>query len=59
MTGAIADVHSNIQDIEVRTGDSQAKVDVTLDIVDLEHLEKIVSSLRKIEGVYQVERVMH
>jgi hypothetical protein len=27
--------------------------------VDLEHLEKIVSSLRKIEGVYQVERVMH
>ena len=59
MTGAIADVHSNIQDIEVRTGDSQATIDVTLDIVDLEHLEKIVSSLRKIEGVYQVERVMH
>jgi GTP pyrophosphokinase len=59
VTGAIADVHSNIQDIEVRTGDSQANIDVTLDIVDLEHLEKIVSSLRKIEGVYQVERVMH
>jgi GTP pyrophosphokinase len=59
VTGAIADVHSNIQDIEVRTGDSQAHIDVTLDIVDLEHLEKIVSSLRKIEGVYQVERVMH
>jgi GTP pyrophosphokinase len=59
VTGAIADVHSNIEGIEVRTGDSQAKIDVTLDIVDLEHLEKIVSSLRKIEGVYQVERVMH
>jgi GTP pyrophosphokinase len=59
VTGAIADVHSNIQNIEVRTGDSQANIDVTLDIVDLEHLEKIVSSLRKIEGVYQVERVMH
>jgi GTP pyrophosphokinase len=59
VTGAIADVHSNIEDIEVRTGDSQANIDVTLDIVDLEHLEKIVSSLRKIEGVYQVERVMH
>jgi GTP pyrophosphokinase len=59
VTGAIADVHSNIEDIEVRTGDSQAHIDVTLDIVDLEHLEKIVSSLRKIEGVYQVERVMH
>jgi len=59
VTGAIADVHSNIQDIEVRTADTQAHIDVTLDIVDLEHLEKIVSSLRKVEGVYQVERVMH
>jgi len=59
VTGAIADVHSNIQDIEVRMGDSQANIDVTFDIVDLEHLEKVVSSLRKIEGVYQVERVMH
>jgi GTP pyrophosphokinase len=59
VTGAIADVHSNIQDIEVHTDNSQAHIDVTLDIVDLEHLEKIVSSLRKIEGVYQVERVAH
>jgi len=59
VTGAIADVHSNIQEIEVRTRDSQANIEVTLDIVDVEHLEKIVSSLRKIEGVYQVERVMH
>ncbi len=59
VTGAIADVHSNIQDIEVRTADSQAHIDVTLDIVDLEHLEKIVASLRKVEGVYQVERMAH
>jgi GTP pyrophosphokinase len=59
VTGAIADVHSNIQDIEVRTSDRQANIDVTLDIVDLEHLEKIVSSLRRVEGVYQVERVTH
>ena len=59
VTGAIADVHSNIQDIEVHTDNSQAHIDVTLDIVDLEHLEKIVSSLRKVEGVYQVERVAH
>jgi GTP pyrophosphokinase len=59
VTAAISDVHSNIQNIEARTGDSQANIDVTVDIVDLEHLEKIISSLRKIEGVYQVERVMH
>jgi len=58
VTATISGVHSNIQNIEARTGNNQANIDVTVDIVDLEHLEKIVSSLRKIEGVYQVERVM-
>ncbi len=58
VTSVISGVHSNIQNIEARTGDNQALIDVTLDIVDVEHLEKIVSSLRKIDGVYQVERVM-
>lgn len=59
VTSVISAVHSNIQNIEARTGDNQALIDVTLDIVDMQHLEKIVSSLRKIEGVYQVDRVMH
>lgn len=58
VTSAISDVHSNIQNIEARTGDNQALIDVTLDIVDMQHLETIVSSLKKIEGVFQVERVM-
>jgi GTP pyrophosphokinase len=58
VTSAISGVHSNIQNIEARTGDNQASIDVTVDIVDLKHLEKIVSSLKRIEGVYQVERVL-
>jgi GTP pyrophosphokinase len=57
VTSAIAGVHSNIQNIEARTGDNRANIDVTVDIVDLEHLEKVVSALRKIEGVFEVERV--
>jgi len=57
VTSVIANVHSNIQSFEARTTDSRATIDITVDIVDVEHLEKIVSSLRKIEGVYQVERV--
>ncbi|HVA01795.1 MAG TPA: bifunctional (p)ppGpp synthetase/guanosine-3',5'-bis(diphosphate) 3'-pyrophosphohydrolase [Terriglobia bacterium] len=57
VTAAISSDHSNIQNIEARTGDEQASIEVTVDIVDKEHLEKIVASLRKIEGVYQVERV--
>jgi len=58
VTSVISGVHSNIQNIEARTGDNQASIDVTVDIVDLKHLEKIVSSLKRIEGVYQVERVL-
>ncbi|MBZ5669997.1 MAG: bifunctional (p)ppGpp synthetase/guanosine-3',5'-bis(diphosphate) 3'-pyrophosphohydrolase [Acidobacteriia bacterium] len=58
VTSAIAGVHSNIQNIGARTGDNRANIDVTVDIVDLEHLEKIISSLRKIEGVFEVQRVI-
>ena len=58
VTSAISGVHSNIQNIEARTGDDRALIDVTLDIVDVHHLDKIISSLRKIEGVYEVQRVM-
>ncbi len=57
VTTAIAGVHSNIQNIEARTGENRANITVTVDIVDVEHMEKIISSLRKIEGVYHVERV--
>jgi guanosine-3',5'-bis(diphosphate) 3'-pyrophosphohydrolase len=59
VTAAISDVHSNIQNIEAHTRDSRATIDVTLDIVDVQHLEKIISSLHKIEGVIEVDRVMH
>jgi len=58
VTSAISDVRSNIQNIEARTGDNKASIEVTLDIVDLHHLEQIVSSLKKINGVFEVERVM-
>jgi GTP pyrophosphokinase len=57
VTAAIAGVHSNIQNIEARTGENRANIDIIVDIVDVEHMEKIISSLKKIEGVYQVERV--
>ena len=59
ITAAISGLQCNIQNIEARTGDSQASIDVTVDIVDVAQLEKVVSSLRKVGGVFQVERVMH
>ena len=59
ITSAISDVHSNIQNIEAKTGDDRASIEVTLAIADMQHLNKVVSSLRKIDGVYQVRRVMN
>ena len=59
VTAAISGDHSNIQNIEARTGDNQASIEVTVDIVDKDHLERIMSSLRKIEGVYRIERVVN
>jgi len=56
VTAAISSDHSNIQNIEARTGDNQASIEVTVDIVDREHLDRVLSSLRRIEGVYRVER---
>jgi len=59
VTSAVSDVDSNIRYIEAKTGDDQASIDVTLSILDLQHLNRIVSSLRRIDGVYHVSRVMN
>jgi guanosine-3',5'-bis(diphosphate) 3'-pyrophosphohydrolase len=59
VTSAVSDVDSNIRYIEARTGDDLASIDVTLSILNLQHLNRIVSSLRKIDGVYHVKRVMN
>ncbi|MGO9272488.1 MAG: RelA/SpoT family protein [Terriglobia bacterium] len=57
VTAAISEGHSNIQNIAAGTEDTKASIDVVLDVADLRHLDQIVSSLRRIEGVYQIERV--
>ena len=57
VTAIISDENTNIRNIEARTGDSQATIDVVIDIDDLKHLEKIVSDLRQVPGVRDVQRV--
>ena len=57
ITGVIGDAKSNIRNIEARTSNSQAVVDIVLDITDLKHLETIVNGLRKIPGVRDVQRL--
>ena len=56
-TGVIGDAKTNIRNIEARTANSQASVEVVLDISDLKHLEQIIAGLRKIPGVHEVQRL--
>jgi GTP diphosphokinase / guanosine-3',5'-bis(diphosphate) 3'-diphosphatase len=57
ITGVIGDAKSNIRNIAARTANSQASVEVVLDISDLKHLETIIAGLRKIPGVHEVQRL--
>ena len=57
ITGVIGDAKSNIRNIAAHTSNSQASVEVVLDIADLKHLETIIVGLRKIPGVHEVQRL--
>src|SRR6266478_3517344 len=57
ITAVISDKKTNIRNIEARTSNGQANVDIVLDIADLKHLENIVNGVRKIPGVHDVQRL--
>jgi guanosine-3',5'-bis(diphosphate) 3'-pyrophosphohydrolase len=57
ITAVISDAKTNIRDVQVRTSNTQANVDVVLDIADLKHLENIITGVRKIPGVHDVQRL--
>ncbi|MBM3807014.1 MAG: bifunctional (p)ppGpp synthetase/guanosine-3',5'-bis(diphosphate) 3'-pyrophosphohydrolase [Acidimicrobiia bacterium] len=52
----IADINTNITNVEARTGDQRGRIDVTVEIKDVKHLEQVIKSLRGVEGVLNVER---
>jgi guanosine-3',5'-bis(diphosphate) 3'-pyrophosphohydrolase len=63
--GILADVSSRIADIDTNIKDVEATVDadhhgsirMTVEISDLKHLEKVMRSIKKVDGVLAVERV--
>jgi GTP pyrophosphokinase len=57
ITAVISDAKTNIRNIEARTANGQANIDVILDIADLKHLETIIAGVRKIPGVHDVQRL--
>ncbi len=57
ITTIISDDNTNIRNIEARTGDGHATVDLVIDIADMKHLQRIVVGIRKLAGIRDVQRV--
>jgi GTP diphosphokinase / guanosine-3',5'-bis(diphosphate) 3'-diphosphatase len=58
VSAKISDINTNIRNMEASAGDSEhgARIDVTVEISDLSHLEKVIKSLRGVKGVRDVTR---
>jgi guanosine-3',5'-bis(diphosphate) 3'-pyrophosphohydrolase len=56
ITSTIANLKTNIRQMETRTGDGRATTELVLEIADLKHLEKVIRSLGSLEGVLEVQR---
>jgi GTP pyrophosphokinase len=57
IAAVISDDNTNIQNIAAHTGNLQATIDIVMDVIDLDHLERIMANLRRIPGVRDVQRV--
>ena len=56
IAAAVADVGSNIVNAEARTADGRGLVDLVVEIPDKKHLEKVIASIQRIGGVFDVTR---
>ncbi len=53
----ISDTNTNIRNMEAKTAEEHATVEIVADIADLKHLDRIVIGVRKIPGVRDVQRL--
>jgi guanosine-3',5'-bis(diphosphate) 3'-pyrophosphohydrolase len=57
VSARIADINTNIKNMEAHTDEGKhARIDMTVEISDLKHLERVMKSLRGVEGVIGVDR---
>ena len=56
VSSRIAGINTNIQKVEAKTSDQMGRIDMTVEINDVKHLQKVIKSLRGVEGVIDVER---
>jgi GTP pyrophosphokinase len=57
VSSRIAKINTNIRDVEATVGaDHRGSIRMTVEINDVKHLEKVMKSIKNIEGVLAVER---
>jgi guanosine-3',5'-bis(diphosphate) 3'-pyrophosphohydrolase len=56
VSSKIAGINTNIRTVEATVDAQMGRIDMTVEISDLKHLQKVIKSLRSIEGVLDVER---
>ncbi|HKQ76040.1 MAG TPA: bifunctional (p)ppGpp synthetase/guanosine-3',5'-bis(diphosphate) 3'-pyrophosphohydrolase [Blastocatellia bacterium] len=60
LTNIIANIKTNIRNASTddeTLNDGTRRIDLTVDVNDLQHLERVVSALKGVEGVIEVERL--
>lgn len=57
LMSVIAEIKINIQSTSARTSDGRGIIDISIEVFDVRHLEKVRSALKSVSGVIDVERV--
>jgi len=58
ITGAISDMKTGIRDARASVGpDQKGRIEVTVEVFDVKHLDKVMSSVKNVSGVLDVERL--
>jgi GTP diphosphokinase / guanosine-3',5'-bis(diphosphate) 3'-diphosphatase len=57
---AIVNVKTNIKSVQAQTfPDKHGQIELTLEIMDTKHLERVISSIRSLDGVLEVQRILN
>ena len=57
VSAKVAGMNTNIRSMEATTEDTRGRIDMTVEISDMKHLEKVIKSVKTVSGVLDVERI--
>jgi GTP pyrophosphokinase len=58
ITGAIADIKTGIRNASaIVSNDDRGHIEITVEVFDVKHLDKVISSVKSVAGVLDVERL--